>query len=121
MRSESVAPESARADVAAEASSADDASVGGHGAAEPPPASVRSHGDEAVELATNPLPSHIDWATLLKRVYGIDALECPRCGGRLRFTAVYEDKAVAQAELEQHGLPHAPPALARAQAPDEPD
>jgi hypothetical protein len=121
MRSESAAPELARAEVAAEASSTDDASLGGHGCAEPPLASVRSHGDEAVEQAMNPPPSRIDWATLLKRVYGIDALECPRCGGRLRFTAVYEDKAIAQAELEQRGLPHAPPALARARAPDDPD
>jgi hypothetical protein len=29
--------------------------------------------------------SRIDWATLLRRVYDIDALACP-CGGRLRFT-----------------------------------
>jgi hypothetical protein len=121
MRSESAAPELARAEVAAEASSTDDASLGGHGCAEPPLASVRSHGDEAVELAMNPPPSRIDWATLLKRVYGIDALECPRCGGRLRFTGVYEDKAIAQAALEQRGLPHQPPTLARARAPDEPD
>ncbi len=31
--------------------------------------------------------SRIDWATLLRRVYDIDALACP-CGGRLRFTGL---------------------------------
>jgi hypothetical protein len=115
-RSESVA-----AELAVQAPSADHTGISDHRSAEPPPASVRSHDDEAVQLATERPPSRVDWATLLKRVYGIDALECPRCGGRLRFTAVYEDEAVAQAELERRGLPHAPPALARARAPDEPE
>ena len=64
--------------------------------------------------------SRIDWATLLKRVHGIDALECPRCGGRLRFTDLFEEKAVAEAQLQKLGLPHEPPALARARAPDDP-
>jgi hypothetical protein len=64
--------------------------------------------------------SRIDWATLLKRVYGIDSLACPRCGGRLKFTDVFEDTTVARAELEQRGLPFDPSALARARASDDP-
>jgi hypothetical protein len=63
----------------------------------------------------------IDWATLLKRVYDVDALECPRCGGRMTFTEVFEEKSAAQAELERRGLPHEPPTLARARAPDDQD
>jgi hypothetical protein len=54
-------------------------------------------------------------------VHGIDALECPRCGGRMRFTDLFDERSVAQAELQQRGLPHQPPALARARAPDELD
>jgi hypothetical protein len=29
--------------------------------------------------------SRLDWATLYRRVYDIDPIECQRCGGRLRF------------------------------------
>jgi hypothetical protein len=57
----------------------------------------------------------------LKRVYDIDALYCPECGGRLRFTEVFDDDAVAQSELALRGLPNEPPVLARARAPDDPD
>jgi hypothetical protein len=35
-----------------------------------------------------------DWATLLKRVWGFDALACTGCGGRMRFIAVIKDRAV---------------------------
>jgi len=28
------------------------------------------------------------WAELLRRVFGVDALKCPGCGGRLRLRAV---------------------------------
>ncbi|MBI5533112.1 MAG: hypothetical protein HY898_10370 [Deltaproteobacteria bacterium] len=45
---------------------------------EPEPASEgRSRG--RLQAATRYIP----WADLLKRVHDIDALECPRCGGRL--------------------------------------
>ena len=33
-------------------------------------------------------PSRLDWARLLARTFAVDALECPRCGGRLRLVAV---------------------------------
>ena len=29
----------------------------------------------------------VDWATLLRRVFDVDSLQCPRCGGRLRVIA----------------------------------
>jgi hypothetical protein len=32
--------------------------------------------------------SPVKWAELLKRVWGIDALECPKCGGRMTALAV---------------------------------
>jgi len=37
-----------------------------------------------------------DWATLLKRVWGFDALTCTGCGGRMRFIAVIKDRAVIE-------------------------
>jgi hypothetical protein len=41
---------------------------------------------------------YIDWATLLRRVYDVDALACP-CGGRLRFVEVVDNERDARAFL----------------------
>jgi hypothetical protein len=38
-----------------------------------------------------PTASPVKWADLLKRVWGIDALSCPKCGGRMTALAVVED------------------------------
>jgi hypothetical protein len=45
------------------------------------------------------------WAQLLKRVFEIDALRCPRCGSTLRLIAAIEDPAVARRILECLKLP----------------
>ena len=60
-------------------------------------------------------PWRIDWATLLKRVYDIDALACP-CGGRLRFTNVVTDRTPIAEILKRLGLSSEPPQLAAAGA-----
>jgi hypothetical protein len=57
--------------------------------------------------------SRIDWATLLRRVHAVDALKCPKCGGRLRFEEVTEDKSMARRELKLRGLACEPPPLRR--------
>jgi hypothetical protein len=44
-----------------------------------------------------------DWATLLKHVWGFDALTCPGCGGRMRFIAVIKDRAVIEHILKHIG------------------
>jgi hypothetical protein len=59
--------------------------------------------------------SRIDWATLLRRVYDIDALACP-CGGRLRFTALVTDPDAARTVLQELRLPAAPPPILPAHA-----
>ena len=58
----------------------------------------------------------IDWATLLKRVYDVDALACP-CGGRLKFVEVVTEADRARQLLRELGLDAAAPALARARSP----
>jgi len=79
---------------------------------EPEPVSERrSRG--CVQAATRYIP----WNELLKRVYSVDSLCCPRCGGRLRFISVIIDQAVAQRILQSLGLPSEPPVVARARAP----
>jgi hypothetical protein len=64
----------------------------------------------------------IDWATLLKRVWDIDALACP-CGGRLKLVELVTDEGEASEALRKAGLPSEPPPIARARSPtffDEP-
>ena len=45
---------------------------------------------------------YIDWATLLRRVYDVDALACP-CGGRLKFIELVDNERDARAFLETGG------------------
>ena len=52
-----------------------------------------------------PRASRVDWATLLHRVWGIDALKCPRCEGPMRFIATITDQAVIVRILTHLGLP----------------
>jgi hypothetical protein len=60
----------------------------------------------------------IDWATLLKRTYDVDALACP-CGGRLKFVEVVTEAARARELLEELGLATAAPPIARARSPTD--
>ena len=42
-------------------------------------------GGENIQTATRCHPRNYSWAELLKRVFEIDVLECPECGGRMRI------------------------------------
>ena len=46
------------------------------------------------------------WAALMRRVFDLDVLACPRCGGRLRLIATVEDPAVVSKILAHLGLLH---------------
>ncbi len=77
-----------------------------------------STGQDAAQNPDRPFrDTRIDWATLLKRTYGIDALACP-CGGRLRVIALILEPEVASAILAALQMPSAPPPIARARSPD---
>lgn len=58
------------------------------------------------------------WAELLKRIWGLDALECPKCAGRMTAPAVVEDPAEIARYLQHtgqatvHTRVQAPPELA---------
>jgi hypothetical protein len=64
-------------------------------------------------------PRHFAWADLLRRVFAIDILACPDCGGRLRLLATIEGtpargfrragRAVVEKILAHLGLPVDPP------------
>ena len=51
----------------------------------------------------------------MRRVFAIDVLECPACGGRMRVIAAIEDPRAIRAILDCLGLPARapPPAAAR--------
>ena len=56
------------------------------------------------------------WASLLQRVFEIDALRCPCCGSTLRLIAAIEDPTVARKILECLALPARAPPLEPATA-----
>jgi hypothetical protein len=56
----------------------------------------------------------IPWAELLQRVFEVDALRCPRCGGRMRVLAAITDPMVAARILRCLALPARAPPLATA-------
>jgi hypothetical protein len=66
-------------------------------------------------------PRRATWAELLKRVFEIDVLTCPWCGGQRRLIALITDGAVVRKILDCLGLPTAAPALAPARSPPELD
>jgi hypothetical protein len=55
-------------------------------------------------------PRRLAWADLLRRVFAVDVLECPCCGGRMRLLAAIQPPDVTQAILDCLDLPsRAPP------------
>ncbi|MSP26265.1 MAG: hypothetical protein EXR75_14140 [Myxococcales bacterium] len=64
-------------------------------------------------------PHRAKWADLLKRVFEIDVLTCPWCGGERKLIALLTDGAVVRRILEHLGLPTTAPTLAPARAPPE--
>ena len=58
-----------------------------------------------------------DWATLLQRVWGVDALKCEGCGGRMKFIAVIKDRAVIERILKHLGEEAEETRFARARDP----
>jgi ribosomal protein S27E len=54
------------------------------------------------------------WAELIKRVHGADALECPRCQGRMRIIAAVQSPSSVRRILEHLGLPTEPQELSPA-------
>jgi hypothetical protein len=61
----------------------------------------------------------VDWATLLRRSLSVDALECPKCHGRLRVVAVITERDATRRILAHLGMPTEPPPTARARDPTD--
>jgi hypothetical protein len=63
-------------------------------------------------------PRYFAWADLLRRVFAIDILACPDCGGRLRLLATIAERAVVEKILMHLGLPADPPCPSPARTPE---
>jgi hypothetical protein len=67
-----------------------------------------------------PPPRHrIPWFELLRKVFAVDVLACPRCGGRLELIASIAEPGVARRILDHLGLGSRAPPLAQVRAPDD--
>jgi hypothetical protein len=77
----------------------------------------------AIELASGRTlrARRLAWAALLRRVFAVDVLECPRCGGRMRLLATIHPAEATEAILECLGLPSRAPPTAPARLAADPD
>ncbi len=64
-------------------------------------------------------PRRYSWAELMQRVFRLDVLSCPHCGGRRRLLAFLTEPAVIRRILEHLGLETEPPAIAAARPPPQ--
>jgi len=59
-------------------------------------------------------PRNYSWAQLMRRVFAIDVLQCPRCQGRMRILAGIHPPEAIRKILDCLGLASRPPPIARA-------
>jgi len=63
-------------------------------------------------------PRRLVWAELLRRVFAVDVLACPRCGGRMRVLAAIHPPVATRAILACLALPARAPPLGAARTDD---
>ena len=61
----------------------------------------------------------VPWAELLRKVFSLDVLAFPECGGRMELMAFIAEAAVARKILDHLGVASTGPPLLRAAAPEE--
>ena len=62
------------------------------------------NGEPADPPASAPLSRRWNWAELLQRVFAVDVLACPRCGGHMRVIATIDDPLVVRRILTHLGI-----------------
>jgi hypothetical protein len=77
------------------------------------PALARASEESPSMSGAKPIsPRRLLWAELIQRVFEVDALCCPKCGGRLRVLSAITDPVVAARILDCLALPSRAPPLA---------
>ncbi|HMO19293.1 MAG TPA: hypothetical protein PKA63_14595 [Oligoflexia bacterium] len=68
-------------------------------------------------------PVSKSWARLIKKVYEVDPLKCPKCGGRMRIKAFIQDSKEITRICENLGLAdwRAPPKMGKDRKFQEPE
>ena len=66
-------------------------------------------------------PRNYSWAELMRRVWSVDVLECPRCSGRMRIIAAIHPPTATRKILDCLGLPTRAPPVKPAVAEDIPE
>jgi len=61
------------------------------------------------ESSPKPRPRNYSWAELMRRVFEVDVLECPECGGAMRILAAIHPPEATRAILDCVGLASRPP------------
>ena len=56
-----------------------------------------------------PRPRNYSWAELMRRVFEVDVLECPECGGAMRILSAIHPPEATRAILDCVGLASRPP------------
>ena len=68
--------------------------------------------EPAARARAGPIPAPTStWATLMRRVFAIDVLACPNCGGRLRLIATLHDPVAIRKLLAHLGMARSGPSL----------
>jgi hypothetical protein len=83
-------------------------------ACEPPSSATERSSAEPGPAGERPRRSRTPWAELLRRVFAVDALRCPKCMGPMVVLAFLTDLQVVDKILTHLGLPSAPAPLAPA-------
>lgn len=76
---------------------------------------------EHVSGGNRPTRKPLPWSELLRRVFAVDALVCPRCAGPMTVLAYLTDPDVLCKILLHLGLPTTPPPLGPARYPEQLD
>ena len=72
-----------------------------------------------IDLSKIPRVSRLPWALLLKRVFMIDALTCPKCNGRMKILAAIVEPDAIRKILDQLGIPSEAPHRTAARPPPQ--
>ena len=75
--------------------------------------------DSNAALSSPARTGRLRWAGLLRRVFAVDVLTCPDCGGARRLIATITDGLVVRRILDHLELPSSPPTITPARAPPE--
>lgn len=80
---------------------------------------TRLHGGTDPPPNKSAKPRRTGWADLLRRIFGVDALKCTKCGHRMRVIATVMDPTAIDMILASIHLSSQPPPRAQARAPPE--